>query len=446
MTSSGHFLQTQLTAIDAAVSRIERREARRRVLDAEQLVDFAVAMEAAVGQGSGTVAERDLAFRSLRLELATALHQSERVVERLLSTAYVARRDFPATLAALECGEITLAHLRVVTDEGAELETGRPETDAPRRASYEREVLEFAREETPSRLRPIARRLAAAQGELTAVERHAEAMQRRNVSVVDCDNGMAELVAFLAAEDAYAIRDRITQLAKRAEDASGLAARTGESRGLASPAGESSGVAGKRGTSPGVARPRSRDELRADVFRDLLLGLESEAVAGREQVRAHVQVVIPAHGAPELIGYGPIDALTASGLAASADAWERIRVDDVGGIVSVDRYRPSPQMKRLLTARDLHCRAPGCRVPARRCDIDHTIDAAHGGPTSTANLAHLCRGHHTLNHHSDWRVSQQRDGVLKWTSPTGREHLDRPPSRVRFRRPDAEEATRPSRT
>jgi len=69
-------------------------------------------------------------------------------------------------------------------------------------------------------------------------------------------------------------------------------------------------------------------------------------------------------------------------------------------------------------------------VPVSRCDIDHTVDAALGGETSTANLAHLCRGHHTLKHHTDWRVAQDSGGGLLWTSPTGRVHVDRPPGAV----------------
>lgn len=456
MTSTGHFLQAQLAVIDDAVTRIERREARRRALDAEHLEDLARALDAAVGPAvSGpekvSTADRELAYRSLRLELATATRESERVVERHLSTAHAAVHSFQATLEALRAAEISLQHVRVVTDEGALLETGHPERDAPRRAAYEREVLEFARDETPGRLRPIARRLAASHAEASLAERHEEALKRRCVRVVPFDNGMADLIAHLSAEDAYAIRDRITQLAKRAEAAEAAAGHSAVRDGDGARTEQTPGE--QEATGPA---PRSRDEVRADVARDLLLGggsfgaTASGGAAGPagpvadDQVLAHVQVVIPADGAPELIGYGPIDTRTAARIAATADAWERISVDDAGGIVSVDRYRPSPQMKRLLAARDLHCRAPGCRVPASRCDIDHTVDAAMGGPTSTDNLAHLCRGHHTLKHHSDWSVSQARDGEMRWTSPTGREHIDRPPSRVRFRRTREPESAAPA--
>jgi hypothetical protein len=82
--------------------------------------------------------------------------------------------------------------------------------------------------------------------------------------------------------------------------------------------------------------------------------------------------------------------------------------------------------------RDEHCRFPGCRIPTRRCDIDHTIAAEHDGPTELTNLAHLCRRHHTLKHHSAWRVRQTPDGVLHWTSPTGRSYPDLPARTLTF--------------
>ncbi len=143
---------------------------------------------------------------------------------------------------------------------------------------------------------------------------------------------------------------------------------------------------------------------------------------------------------PELVGAGPISPDEAKRIAYDADFWDLIRHNtDTGEVISVDRYRPSAHMRRLLGARDVHCRFPGCRAPVYRCDLDHTIAAEHGGPTATNNLGHLCRGHHTLKHHGGWGVEQDDHGTLTWTSPTGRSYEDRPPSKVRF-----EHATKPT--
>ncbi|HEY7176747.1 MAG TPA: DUF222 domain-containing protein, partial [Micromonosporaceae bacterium] len=61
------------------------------------------------------------------------------------------------------------------------------------------------------------------------------------------------------------------------------------------------------------------------------------------------------------------------------------------------RY-PGPALWRWIATRDRTCRAPGCRVPARVSDIDHTVDHAFGGETTHDNLALLCRHHHRLKH------------------------------------------------
>lgn len=459
MTSSGRFTRQQIAEIDVSISAIERCEKQKRQLEAEQLAALARAMQCALGDDDDGGEARELAYRSLRLELATALQESEHTAERLLSAAYIAIEHLSAVHVALQTGEISLSHLRVIVDEGAPL-TVRQSADsgaerARKMAQYEREVLEFAREETPNRLRPIARRLAAAQSEQSMAERHAEALKRRCIRVIPVDDGMADLVAHLPAEDAYAIRDLVQQLAKQA-----LALSGDDAAGPGTGVTQVAQVAQVTRVTQVARDSRTRGEAGADAFRDLLLGsgtgmgtgtgtgtgagagagmeagAEEAASAPTNRVRAHIQVVIPEHGAAELVGYGPIDSVTAARLAQGAAAWDRVTVDEAGGVISVDRYRPSAEMARFLAARDLHCRAPGCRVPAKRCDLDHTVDAARGGATTTVNLAHLCRGHHMIKHHTDWQVSQDTDGVVTWVSPTGRRHLDRPPSRVRFRRAD----------
>lgn len=76
--------------------------------------------------------------------------------------------------------------------------------------------------------------------------------------------------------------------------------------------------------------------------------------------------------------------------------------------------------------------APGCGIPAARCEIDHTVAWEHGGQTSLDNLAPLCKGHHTIKHHGGWRVEQVPDsgGILEWTSPSGRRYRVEPERRV----------------
>jgi hypothetical protein len=52
-------------------------------------------------------------------------------------------------------------------------------------------------------------------------------------------------------------------------------------------------------------------------------------------------------------------------------------------------------MRDLVVARDRTCQGPGCRMPAARCDLDHTVEWPCG-PTCPANLCALCRTHHRV--------------------------------------------------
>ncbi|HCJ48942.1 MAG TPA: HNH endonuclease, partial [Microbacterium sp.] len=148
-----------------------------------------------------------------------------------------------------------------------------------------------------------------------------------------------------------------------------------------------------------------------------------------------VQVVIPAlalAGADEacdLVGRSPIDPATARLLAGSTPTWERLITDPITGtVLAVDSYRVPSAMRRYLQARDQHCRFPGCRTAAIRCEVDHTHDHALGGATETANLAHLCQRHHSMKQFTAWRVRQQSGGVLEWTSPLGRTYREDAPT------------------
>lgn len=108
-------------------------------------------------------------------------------------------------------------------------------------------------------------------------------------------------------------------------------------------------------------------------------------------------------------------------------------------VPETDRYRPSPEVERVVKARDGRCRFPGCQVPVRFVDLDHVTAYDHGrpdtgGPTSTANLACLCRRHHRVKQRTGWRVALAPDGTMTWTDPSGRSRTSwpedhRPPPR-----------------
>jgi len=89
-------------------------------------------------------------------------------------------------------------------------------------------------------------------------------------------------------------------------------------------------------------------------------------------------------------------------------------------------YRPSRELRHLVSARNTRCTAPGCSRPAARCDLDHTNPWHHGGPTCPCNLAPLCRYHHRCKQAEGWWLEQPEPGVLKWRVPSGRTYVTTP--------------------
>ncbi|WP_375384506.1 DUF222 domain-containing protein [uncultured Microbacterium sp.] len=368
--------------------------------------------------------EAEIPERVMVAEIAAATNASERTVQRQLRDAEDLCARFAPTVVALRQGRISGAQVRVIHEAGHAIE------DADALAEYEKLAIARALTMTPGRLRPILHVLAARVNPRSIDVRHAEARADRSVWLVDLPDGMADVTLRTEAVLAHGIFDRLTQQAQAV-----ITARRADA-----------GIElGDEPPSPGdeSADTRTMNELRADVCADLLLtGTPESCIAGDglSAIRAVVQVTVPVltaagtGGEPAVLtGHGPIDTGTARILAGGATGWERVMTSPVtGAVLAVDRYRPSSDLVRFLRARDEHCRFPGCRMPVWRCQIDHTIEAARGGPTSERNLEHLCQGHHTIKGATAWAVVQLPAGVLEWTSPIGRKYVDRPDPTLRF--------------
>jgi hypothetical protein len=103
-------------------------------------------------------------------------------------------------------------------------------------------------------------------------------------------------------------------------------------------------------------------------------------------------------------------------------------VIDLNAQLQTDAYEVPDRIREQVVLRDRTCVFPWCTRPARGCDIDHVIEfdpdaEAEGrpqpGPTSTRNLAALCRFHHRLKTHTAWRYRMTSNGCFEWTSPHG---------------------------
>jgi Domain of unknown function (DUF222) len=92
----------------------------------------------------------------------------------------------------------------------------------------------------------------------------------------------------------------------------------------------------------------------------------------------------------------------------------------------VKGYRPPNLVCDLIRARNRTCTFPGCRRPAVRCDLDHTVPYDKGGRTCPCNLAPLCRRHHRTKQARGWTLTQPEPGTLTWTAPHGRTYTVTP--------------------
>jgi hypothetical protein len=89
-------------------------------------------------------------------------------------------------------------------------------------------------------------------------------------------------------------------------------------------------------------------------------------------------------------------------------------------------YRPPRSLRHLIEIRNRTCGFPGCRRPAYRCDLDHTLPFDQGGRTCECNLAALCRRHHEAKQAPGWHLGQPEPGTLAWTLPHGRSYTASP--------------------
>lgn len=421
-------------AIAEDCASIRARIAAEEALMIRRLADaWVLAQEQTSRIASADSRRRDMPLRCIAAQISVETHANDRTVQNKMYDAWRLVSLFAASIVALETGRITKAHADAILDAGAGLD------DPDVRAAFERVVIEWAASETVGRTRAYARRLAERLDPRTMRERHADAADERSITIVDLDAGMSQIIALVPTAYAHAVFDRVTRQAEEIKNVDLSARRAARKAACATGAGTPEHTDEFR-------RPtfddRSIDQMRADVFVDMLLTgapaidpTVDELPGGLGAIRAQVQITMPittltgvTQGGAEIDGKAPIDPDTARRLAGSAHVWERVMCDPTTAVVlTVDRYHPSPAQRRLLVARDRHCRFPGCRMPARRCQVDHNHEHHDGGSTSIDNLACLCVRHHTLKTETEWTVSQLPGGRLEWSSPTGRAHVDEPP-------------------
>lgn len=401
-------------AIVGELDRVRRAQAeleaeRTRLLDAlrraheahqERIVSSDSAVETPRG---GATDAPEWVERSTRAEAACVLRITERHAAALIREARVLCADLPGTMAALTAGEISYRHAAALIED-AELFT------PLHRAAFEDAVLAGRLDVTAHRFAHRCRRVREHLDPETIEVRATRATRSRQVSVQPARDGMGWLMAYGPILQVHLAHTLLMGIAKDEQDA---------------------------------GDPRTLDQLRFDALVDALLrsGRPStvpdatDPATTLRDVRVDVTLTVPAlsllgHGDEPAVldGYGPIPLEVAKVLAAGAPSWRRVLTHPVTGVrLAYDRetYRVPAALRAWLADRDGTCRFPGCDHQAGTCDADHNHDWADGGCTDHDNLAHLCRKHHRLKHHTRW-WARFEDDLLVWTSPSGHEFASGP--------------------
>nr|WP_157357926.1 HNH endonuclease signature motif containing protein [Amycolatopsis nigrescens] len=332
--------------------------------------------------------------RSVVDELAPELRLSrEATATRVaLSTTLVTR--MPCLLAAMDAGELDIGKARQAFDGIAVL----PDSLA---READRLLAERIGQKSPSNWRKAITHVVAGLDPDGQKSRAAARRQDRKLELIHEPDSMASLWAYLPAEIATAVYARVDTLARK------LHSRD---------------------------EPRTMDQLRADMFTELLLGQHG----GIDGVAAQVFIHIPLDTALglredgcELVGHGPIPGEVGRHLMNHPDSiWRKVLTDPVTGTVrdvGRTRYRPPADLAELVQVRDRTCRAPGCNRPAQRCDTDHCTAWSQDGDTCEHNLCCLCRYHHRLKDQPGWTFDfNPTTADLTVTTPTGRTYTTRP--------------------
>ena len=328
-----------------------------------------------------------VAWEAASTEIRAALRLTRRAAESELDLATEVRRRLPAVWTALARGLIDRPRARVIAHGTSHLD----EVTARRVVA---DVIDDAPRFTTGQLACHLRRLCFAAEPETAAVRYTEAVADRRVVVEGTPDGTANILAFDLPPD------RVSEVSRRIQDLAASLNRSGDAR--------------------------SMDQLRADVLLDLLSGARHNAKGGSVDLRVDLETLAGLAEAPgDLAGMGPVIADIARQVAsAQVDGeWRFTITDPDTGLAVHDgttRRRPTASQRRTVEARDVTCVFPGCRMPARQCDLDHRTPWSQTHRTSAGDLEPACRHDHvTVRHRIGWIRRRLPRGDHLWISPLG---------------------------
>jgi Domain of unknown function (DUF222) len=425
---------------------VEVMVAARRLASRAQAVELAAVAELArrrFAEDETSAVEAICPREYLNDEVAAALTLTPASADDLIRFATDLTGRLPGTFAALAAGDLDYLKARTLWHG-----TGQVSDEVT--AVIEAKVLPRAPGQTTGEIRAKVRRLVKRLDPHAPAQRRADAERRRGLTLIQTDDGTAQLSgAGLPADAAGTAYSRVAAIAagiKRDGDGRQidqlradvyLALLRGTLKTTEPPADTSE----HPNTGPAtLGDPGWTDaddaiaDLIAGTVRTELTALTTSSQGPDRHHQADVLVAqacaritesltalrtrwcLPAHNNPRQDALGPRDlGLSASGCGVAGHG--------------SSGYRLPAAMRRLIEYRDRRCCFPGCRRPVRHCDADHSIPFHRGGATCPCNVAMLCRRHHRLKQTPGWRLEHLWPGVLIWIGPTGHWKITAPADR-----------------
>ena len=325
-------------------------------------------------------------------EIRAALHLTRRAADLELSFALDLRDRLPRLAGMLESGEIDVRRARTIERNTVHL------SDETARGVVDR-IADVASRLTTGELAARIRRLCIEADPAEADDRYRHGVAGRRVVMEPSESGTANLLGLdLPPHRVALLTRRINRLARSLR---------------------------------GSGEERTMDQLRADVFLDLLAGKNRHATSsgsktGVVDIRVDLDTLTALTDHPgELGGYGPVISDIARQVAEDQHRaeWRYTVIDTRTGQpvqTGITRRRPTSAQRRAVESRDVTCVFPGCRMPGTECDLDHRIPVSQGGPTTIGHLTPLCRHDHiTVRHNAGWTYIRLPNGDYQWTSRLG---------------------------
>ncbi|MDN5814135.1 MAG: HNH endonuclease, partial [Micrococcaceae bacterium] len=413
---------------------------------------------------TGRMAEQ-AATESAALEVALVCGISPGQGQRILDQAETLVLQTPEVIDSLASGRLGSGHVQKILEQvkyivPETLPALPREADQATREEWEREkarldeqaraarrdfgadMLATAPGKSPAQLRTRGRQLLEKYYGLSYTKRSRTAMRDRRIMFDEDADGMSWFSAFLPTAGCHAIFSRIDAMARVLKADPASAADLLHPEGNGTPAPHSAAASGP-GTPMTEATDdptelRTVEQLRADVFMDLLL--EGPAGKGLASIQPEVFVTIPATmlpglpggptaeteskpsqvgtaelppGAevPTVLGGGVVDQESAARFMAAAKTWWRVVTDPMTGAIvkfGQRKYRPSAAQRAALRFRDGGCCTPGCPGRVEDCDVDHDREWQEGGGTDLGNLYLRCRRCHRLK---SWGLLDFEEGA-----------------------------------